>query len=126
LLALRWLVGWNFGLLVIFFALLVSPLNSVVENAVKGIGTKTLVKRYPDSIWPRLVVAIITFSLTTVVMGLALWEAIYCFYDVTPSGKAWIASHVYSFWSTGVMNLVLSPPERGWNEDEQQDSAITG
>ncbi len=106
LLALRWLLRWNFGVLVIFFALCLAPITGFVTDLLR--------KPVRNSKAGLIVTGILIFLLTSVFLATAIWEVLNAFYDTSSTSQAWLSTHIYPFWSQNLRQLAATPPGGAW------------
>ncbi len=102
LLALRWLLRWNYGVLIIFFAICMGPITDLVRGLVTRIFARFK--------WGMIASAIIMFLLAGIFLAAAIWQALNGFHDTSPSGQVWLQAHIYPFWSQNLYRLAASPP----------------
>ncbi len=102
LLALRWLLRWNYGLLLIFFALCLGKVTDLVRDVIN--------KPFQRYSWGLFAASIIMFIVAGVFLAAAIWETLNGFYDTSTSGQAWLQAHIYPFWSDNLRLLAAVPP----------------
>lgn len=110
LVILRWVFGWNYGILVMCFSIIAIPFTSLLETITSFVTKRTIGRLTSNPYIPGFAYAIIVFILTNLLLSTALWESMNGFYDVSPSGQSWLQSRLYPFWSQGTRVFVENPP----------------